>query len=96
MHFRGCFRLTMTANKEIAVDHAEHQNRPEHSSLLGYREVASLLGVPAPTLRRWVAEQRIPHLRLGPRTVRFRLVELKAWLAQHEVASATPGETDAA
>ena len=65
------------------------------SEYISYAEASALLAVPESSLRRWVREQRIPHLRLGPRTVRFRLQDLVHWLAHHEVASLDQGATDA-
>jgi excisionase family DNA binding protein len=48
--------------------------------VLGYRGAARVTGLEAPTLRWLVHLNRIPHLRIGPRTVRFRRRDLRAWL----------------
>jgi len=48
--------------------------------LLTLREVAALLRVSEKTLRRWVAERRIPCLRLG-RVIRFERCDVFRWVS---------------
>lgn len=43
------------------------------------RSVAELLHVKESTIRKWVADMQIPHLRLG-KTIRFRKTEVLQWL----------------
>lgn len=57
------------------------QQEAEPRELLGYREAKDILGVPLGTLYAWVHARRIPHIRLGPRLVKFRRSELEQWLA---------------
>jgi excisionase family DNA binding protein len=52
---------------------------------LTYDEAARYLGVPKGTLYSLVSTQRIPHVRMGRRLVRFRKADLEAWLAAHRV-----------
>lgn len=52
---------------------------------LSYAEAADLTGLPLGTLYALVAQKRIPHVRLGPRLVRFPRAKLDAWLRQHFV-----------
>ena len=47
--------------------------------LLSVRSVAELLQIKEQTVRKWVADMQIPHLRLG-RTIRFRKTEVLQWL----------------
>ena len=47
--------------------------------LLTAEEAAELLGVTAWWLLEEARAERIPHVRLGPRTIRFEGEELKAW-----------------
>ena len=47
--------------------------------LLPVRAVAELLHVKESTIRKWVAQLEIPHLRLG-KTIRFRKTEVLQWL----------------
>ena len=60
----------------------------EHAAveLLDYCAAAELLHVPVSSLRRYVMTGRVPHLRYGPRTVRFRRAELLAWMESKAVA----------
>lgn len=53
-------------------------------NLLSYREVSEILGIAEITLRRWVAERRIPHKKIG-RAVRFDLDELLLWIDEQSV-----------
>jgi excisionase family DNA binding protein len=57
--------------------------------LLTYDEIAARLHVKKTVVRKWVERRQIPHLRIGNRTVRFRVAEIEAWLA----ASAVPPES---
>lgn len=66
------------------------------SSLIDYPTAAQLLCIPVPTLRRWVSEGRCPHVRLSPRTVRFNLAALNAWVAAHAVQPQCTGAESAA
>lgn len=50
---------------------------------VGYGGAAKTTGLNRPTLRWLVHEKRIPHVRVGPRLVLFRVSELKAWLEAH-------------
>lgn len=50
-----------------------------------YRQLALITGLPESTLRVWVHKRLLPHLRLGPRTVRFRRTEIERWLAARAV-----------
>ena len=50
------------------------------SHMLGYDEAAAILGVSPGTLRRWVSEGRISHVKIGRRKVGFRLVDLDSVL----------------
>jgi excisionase family DNA binding protein len=53
--------------------------------MLSYPEAARVLGLALGTLYAMVHQRRIPHVRLGPRLVRFRRNELDAWLADRSV-----------
>lgn len=66
----------------------------EHAShLLDYRSAAERLGVPLGSLYSLVHHRRIPHVRLGPRFVRFEPAALDAWVAAGRIA---PSVTEAA
>lgn len=58
---------------------------------LTYPQAADLLSVPLGTLYSWVHQQRIPHIRISGRLVRFEKAELERWLDQQRVAVATRG-----
>jgi excisionase family DNA binding protein len=46
----------------------------------GYTEAAQATGLKQSTLRSMVHHKKVPHIRVGPRTVVFDLDELEAWL----------------
>mgnify|MGYP000650109107 CR=1 FL=1 len=56
-------------------------NTPTTRQLLTYRETSERLGIALGTLYCLVCRRRIPHVRLGERTVRFRVEDLDAWIA---------------
>ena len=76
----------------MSSNHASHRSIASEvelldrkAGLLDYETAAGLLGISRALLRRWVMHRRIPHLRLGPRTVRFDLAKLREWMHQCEV-----------
>jgi hypothetical protein len=48
---------------------------------LTYADVAKMWDVPEPTWRWWVFTKRVPHVRLGARSVRFSAKQLAAHFA---------------
>ncbi|MEO0593362.1 MAG: helix-turn-helix domain-containing protein [Myxococcota bacterium] len=52
----------------------------KRSQLVGYLGAAEITGIPVNTLYTYVHRRKIPHLRIGPRLVRFDVNELEAWL----------------
>ncbi len=61
------------------------------AKLIDYGAAAELLGIPLGTLYEWVSRKKLPHVRLGPRLVRFDEDELRDWLNTRRV-SATPSQ----
>lgn len=57
------------------------------ANLIDYATVERVFGIKRSSLRYWVSVKRVPHVRLGPRTVRFRRDELQRWLETHRVAA---------
>lgn len=53
--------------------------------LVDYSSAARILDLKLGTLQSMVARRQIPHLRLGPRLVRFDPEQLHAWLRQRSV-----------
>ena len=52
---------------------------------LSKRELAFAVGVSHRTIDNWMAEKRIPFLRLSARLIRFNLKRVKAALARYEI-----------
>ena len=50
-------------------------------ALITYQELAARLSVPVNTLYSWVANGKIPHVRLTSRVVRFDDEQITLWLA---------------
>lgn len=50
--------------------------------LLTYRDLADWLSLPMGTLNWWVATDKIPYIRLGPRTVRFVRADIERFLRE--------------
>lgn len=55
------------------------------SKRINYSAAAELLGVGVPTLRSMVHRKQVPHIRMGPKMVRFDRDELEQWLKAHSV-----------
>lgn len=53
--------------------------------LLSKRELAFVLGVSTRTIENWLAQKRIPQLRLSARLTRFNLPKVEAALSRYEV-----------
>ena len=61
----------------------------DRETLLRWDEAAALIDCKTPTLRGWVRQRRVPHLRIGSRRlVRFRRRDLLEWLDQQAVPAA--------
>jgi len=54
--------------------------------LLTYAQASNHLNLKLGTLYALVAQNRVPHVRLGRRLVRFYRNDLDAWLKRHAVA----------
>ncbi len=53
--------------------------------VLTYEQAARVLNIKLGTLYALVSQNRVPHVRLGRRLVRFSRSELQTWLSQHAV-----------
>lgn len=58
--------------------------------IITYEQAARILGIKVNTLYSLVSLRKVPHLRLGPRLVRFSRTALSEWLAAHAVQPAEP------
>ena len=56
--------------------------------LINYRDAAKQLGLPLGTLYAMVHQNRIPHIRLGRRLVRFDPRQLEEFIDAHRVETA--------
>ena len=78
--------------RSVLANHAEpaaSKTRPTSpDSLLGAEQVAELLSVSTQTVWRLSREGKIPTVRLGPKTLRYRRNALLEWLAELETLSA--------
>lgn len=68
---------------------------PEQTENLTYAQAAELCNLPIGTLHSLVCKRMIPHIRLGPRSVRFVRARLLQWLTDHEVMPVGTAETSA-
>lgn len=56
--------------------------------LLTPEQACKLLNIPKGTLSSMTCRRAIPHVRLGPRTPRYRKTELETWLKDRIVPQA--------
>jgi excisionase family DNA binding protein len=59
----------------------------ELPKLVGYERAAELLDVPIKLLQKWTSQKRVPHVRLGPRIVKFDEAELARWIEDRRIAT---------
>ena len=57
----------------------------EQKEIMTYAEAAKYLGLPLGTMYSMVARKEIPHVRLGPRLVRFPRTALSEWIRRRTV-----------
>ena len=58
----------------------------ETERLLTKQQVAAWLGIRVSTLNTWIAQRRIPYIKLaGGNLVRFKASQIETWLAESEV-----------
>ena len=62
------------------------------SKLLTYSDVAAKFAIKKGTLYALVCQKRIPHVRIGPRFVRFAEDDIERWLAEKSVAALTSND----
>lgn len=53
------------------------------SALLTYDQAAEYLAISTKTLRRWVAERRIPVIKISRIVIRFRREDLDRFISKH-------------
>ena len=66
----------------------------QESKSLTLVEAADRLGIKPRLLRHWVEQGRVPHLRLGERTLRFRESDLAAFEKEHLRSGLATREVD--
>jgi excisionase family DNA binding protein len=66
----------------------------ENGKYLTCKEAADFTGIQAGTLYQMVHQNRIPHVRFGPRFFRFEKEELLTWMKQHRVGTAGKAVTE--
>jgi excisionase family DNA binding protein len=53
--------------------------------LLDIRELSEMLGVTKATIYSWTSQNKIPHVKLSKRLLKFREKEIKNWIAEKSV-----------
>lgn len=71
---------------------AETNTAQATGPLLTYAETAGRFGIAIDRLRWLVHRRRIPHVRLGPRSVFFREREVLEWIDRHAVPARPGGQ----
>jgi len=78
---RGASQITAVSDSSEGV-----QSTPKR--LLTKRELAAALNVSERTIDNWLAQRKIPRLRLSERLTRFNLCRVEAALARYEIKEA--------
>jgi len=53
-------------------------------SLLTARDISRVLNVQASTVYSWVKKRKIPHIKLGDKTIRFDYKDVQKWINQNK------------
>lgn len=53
-------------------------NAPKPKSLLSVGEISNETGISESTIRNWIAQGKLPAVRIGERIIRIRLADLAA------------------
>src|SRR4030095_16123386 len=72
------------ASKTGAINNSRAGVQETPKRLLSKRELAGVLNVSERTIENWLAQKRIPRLRLSNRLTRFNLPRVEAALARYE------------
>ena len=67
---------------------APNNNESIPKRLLSKRELAAVLSISPRCLDNWIAEKRIPRLRLSARLTRFNLARVESALSRYEIKEA--------
>ena len=71
-------------NEQKAISVKEGESTIE--KLLNIDELSEWLGIEKSTIYAWTSKQNIPHIKLGPKVLRFRLNEVIDWLSEKSVS----------
>ena len=77
--------MTARAAAIVEVAAVTAPAKPATQGLLDYDQAAARLGLKVTTLRSLVSRRQVPHVRIGPRLVRFDAAELDALIASSRV-----------
>lgn len=58
--------------------------------LLNIDELAEILGVAKATIYSWTSQNKIPHIKLGKRLLKFREQEVMDWVSKKSVRTDAP------
>lgn len=62
--------------------------------LLDYDQLSKQLAVKKSTLYAWVSKNKIPHIRLSGRCVRFDVEAVNQWVANFKILKKTNSESE--
>lgn len=54
------------------------------TNLLTMKGIAELLNVSIPTIRKWLRDEKLPHIRVGS-TYRFDPIQIRQWIKEKSV-----------
>ena len=67
-----------------------HKEEQVEEQLIGYDDLARMLGIKKGTACAWVCRGEIPHVRISSRLVRFNPTAIREWVRQREVGTRAP------
>jgi len=58
--------------------------------LLDIDELSQILGVKKSTVYNWISQNKIPHIKIGKRILKFRAKDIEAWIEAKSVNYSKP------
>jgi excisionase family DNA binding protein len=84
----NCSNEVSETSKSFAPGNSVNANGTGKSlgrHFLSKQELALVIGVSPRTIDKWIAQKRIPFIRLSARLIKFNLERVKAALARYEI-----------
>jgi excisionase family DNA binding protein len=77
------------SNKTILIKDETEVEDMKPDDLMTMRDLAKMLKVSVPTIYSWVKARKIPFIKIGERSIRFKVSEIDQFLQEHTFGNFT-------